>query len=128
MSAYAAFAAFAAAAFAAFAAAATVAAAFAAAAAAAAAVVLGVFALLRARCAGEDVAAGIVILWARLVAKGSPVDELLVGDPHRVGRRDVEKPVPGRRVVDCGDAQQDDSHRIVRASNCSFAAQLCFFL
>ena len=85
MSAYAAFAAFAAAAFAAFAAAATVAAAFAAAAAAAAAVVLGVFALLRARCAGEDVAAGIVILWARLVAKGSPVDELLVGDPYRVG-------------------------------------------
>jgi hypothetical protein len=38
-------------------------------------------ALLRVLCAGEDVVAGIVILWARLVAKGSPVGQLLVGDP-----------------------------------------------
>jgi hypothetical protein len=35
---------------------------------------LGVFELLRALCAGEDVVAGIVFLWARLVAKGSPVE------------------------------------------------------
>jgi hypothetical protein len=38
-------------------------------------------ALLRALCAGEDVIAGVVLPWARLVAEGSPVDELLVGDP-----------------------------------------------
>jgi hypothetical protein len=43
------------------------------------AVVLGVFALLCVLCAGEDVVAGIVFFWARLVAKGSPADELLVG-------------------------------------------------
>ncbi len=54
-------------------------------------VVLDVFALLRAHCAGEGVVAGIVFLWARLVAKGSMADELLVGDPHTVGRRDVEE-------------------------------------
>ena len=33
-------------------------------------------------CAGEDVVAGIVFLWARLAAEGSTVDERLVGDPH----------------------------------------------
>jgi hypothetical protein len=38
-----------------------------------------VFALLRTLCAGEDVVARIVFLWARLAARGSPVDELLVG-------------------------------------------------
>ena len=31
------------------------------------------FALLRTLCAGEDVVARIVLLWARLAAKGSPV-------------------------------------------------------
>ena len=45
-------------------------------------VVLAMFVLLRALCAGEDVVAGIVFLWARLLAKGSAADELLVGDPH----------------------------------------------
>ena len=65
--------------------------------------ILVVFVLLRALCAGEDVVARIVFARARLVAKGSTVDELLVGDPHRVGRREVKKPVPGRRVVDGGD-------------------------
>jgi hypothetical protein len=44
-------------------------------------VVLGVFALLRALHAGQDVVAGIVLSRARLVAKGSSVDQLLVGDP-----------------------------------------------
>jgi hypothetical protein len=39
------------------------------------------FVSLRALCAGEDVVAGIVFSSARLVAKGSKVDELLVGDP-----------------------------------------------
>jgi hypothetical protein len=46
-------------------------------------VVLGVLALLRALCAGEDVVAGVVLLWARLVVKAGAVDQLLVGDPHR---------------------------------------------
>jgi hypothetical protein len=46
-----------------------------------------VLALLRALCAGEDVVARIVFLWARLAAKGSPVDQLLVGDP--IGLVDV---------------------------------------
>ena len=41
------------------------------------------FELLRALCAGEDVVAGIVFTRARLVAKGSTVDELLVGDPPK---------------------------------------------
>ena len=50
-------------------------------------VVLGVFALLRALCAGEDVVVGIVFLWARLWPRGSTVDELLVGDP--IGLVDV---------------------------------------
>ncbi len=72
-------------------------------------VVLVVFALLGALCAGEDVVARIVFTRARLVAKGSTVDELLVGvgDPM-VGRRDVEIQVPGRRVVDGGDAREED--------------------
>jgi hypothetical protein len=39
---------------------------------------------LRELCAGEDVIAGIALFWARLVAKGSTVDELLVGDPRRL--------------------------------------------
>ncbi len=43
--------------------------------------------LLRALCAGEDVVARIVFLWARLVAQGSPVDELLVVTP--IGLVDV---------------------------------------
>jgi hypothetical protein len=33
-----------------------------------------------------------VLLWARLVAQGSAVDQLVVGDPHRIGRRHVEVP------------------------------------
>jgi hypothetical protein len=49
--------------------------------------VLGVLALLRALCAGEDVIAGIVFLWARLATKGSTVDELLVVPP--IGLVDV---------------------------------------
>ncbi len=56
-------------------------------------VVLAMFEVLRAHCAGEDVVAGIVFSWARLLVKGSTVDELLVGDPHGVGRRDVERQV-----------------------------------
>ncbi len=72
-------------------------------------VALGVFALPRALCACEDVVAGIVFLWARLVATGSTVDELLVGDPHSAGRRDVEKPVPGCRVVDDVYAREEVS-------------------
>ncbi len=36
------------------------------------------FALLRTSLRGS-------FLWAQLVAKGSTVDEVLVGDPHRVG-------------------------------------------
>ena len=36
--------------------------------------------------------------------RSSAVDELLVGDPHRIGRRDVEVPITGRRIVDGGDA------------------------
>jgi hypothetical protein len=48
-----------------------------------------------------DVVAGIVFSWARLVAKESTVDGLL----HRLRRRrDVEKPVPGRRLVDGANA------------------------
>ena len=46
----------------------------------------------------------IVLSRARLVAKGSTIDEFLVGDPHRLGRRDIEKPVPGHRLVDGGTA------------------------
>ncbi len=42
------------------------------------------FELLRALYAGEDVVARIVFTRARLVGKGSTVDELLVGDPHGV--------------------------------------------
>ncbi len=64
------------------------------------------FALLRALCADEDVVAGVVLLWARLVVKAGAVDEVLVGDPHRIGRRDIEVPVAGRRIVDGGDARK----------------------
>jgi hypothetical protein len=32
--------------------------------------------------------------------RSSAVDQLLVGDPHRIGRRDIEVPVAGRRIVD----------------------------
>ena len=49
-----------------------------------------VLALLHELCAGEHDVAGIVFLWARLAAKGSTVDEVLVGDPDGFGRRDVE--------------------------------------
>ena len=70
--------------------------------------ILVVFVLLRALCAGEDVVARIVFARARLVAKGSTVDELLVGDPHGVGTRDVEVQVPGRRGGDGGDAREED--------------------
>ena len=52
-------------------------------------VVLVVIELLRALCAGEDVVAVIVFLWARLVAKGSTVDELLVGVGDPMGLVDV---------------------------------------
>jgi hypothetical protein len=45
----------------------------------------------------EDVVAGIVFLWARLVAKGSTVDELLVGDLV-----DVTSASSGPPVVDGG--------------------------
>ena len=44
-------------------------------------VVLGVLALLRALCAGEDVVAGVVLPWARLVAKVSAIDQRLVVTP-----------------------------------------------
>ena len=44
-------------------------------------------ALLRALCAGEDVIAGVVLLWARLVAERSSADELVVGNP--IGLVDV---------------------------------------
>ena len=71
-------------------------------------VVLAVFVILRARYAGEDVIARSVFARARLVVEGSAVDKLLVGDPHGVGGRDVEVQVPGRRVVDGGDAREDD--------------------
>ena len=57
------------------------------------------FELLRALCAGEDVVAGIVFTRARLVAKGSTVDKLPLGDPHGVGRRDVEIQVAGLSMV-----------------------------
>ena len=67
-------------------------------------VVLAVLEVLRARCAGEDVIARIVLARARLVVEGSTVDELLLGDPHGVGRRDAGVQVPGRRVVDGCDA------------------------
>ncbi len=50
-------------------------------------VALAMFEILRALSACEDVVSGIVFTWA---VKGSTVDELLVGDPHGVGRRDVE--------------------------------------
>ncbi len=69
-------------------------------------VVLAVFEVLRARCAGEDVIARIV--FARARDEGSMVDQLLVGDPRGVGGRDVEVQVPGRRVVDGGDAREED--------------------
>jgi hypothetical protein len=55
-----------------------------------------------------------VLLWARLVVKAGAVDQLLVGDPHRIGRRDIEVPVSlevpvaGRRIVDGGDARKED--------------------
>ncbi len=65
-------------------------------------------AFLRALCAGEDVVAGVVLPWARLVAEVSAIDQLLVGDPHRIGRRDVEVPVAGRRIVDGGDGRKED--------------------
>jgi hypothetical protein len=42
------------------------------------------------------------------IYEGSTVDELLVGDPHRVGERDVEKPAPGRRVVHGGNICKED--------------------
>ena len=65
--------------------------------------------ILRARGAGEDVIARIVFVRARLEVEGSTVDELLVGDPHGVGGRDVEVQIPGRRVVDGGDDQAQKS-------------------
>ena len=71
-------------------------------------VVLEVLGLLRALGTGEDVVARVVIARARLVVEGSTVDELLVGDPHGVGGRDVEVQIPGRRVVDGGDAREED--------------------
>ncbi len=51
-------------------------------------VVLAVFEILRALCAGDDVIARIVLARARPVVEGSTVNELLVGDgdPHVVGR------------------------------------------
>jgi hypothetical protein len=52
-------------------------------------------------CAGGDVVAGIVLFWAGWWLEGSTVDELVVG------RRDVEKPVLARRVVDGGDAREE---------------------
>ncbi len=42
--------------------------------------------LLRALCAGQDVVAGIVFSWARLLVKGSTVDELLVAKKGGEGR------------------------------------------
>ncbi len=33
-----------------------------------------------------------------LVVKAGVVDQLVVGDPHRIGRRDIEVPVAGCRM------------------------------
>ena len=57
------------------------------------------FALLRALYAGEDVVAGILFLWARLVAKGSTVDGFPGEEPK--GKRP-------KRVSGGGGGGEDD--------------------